>query len=270
MAVYTLTQSRPKGRGFQPIFLMTISPLPQYLENAFDLKQHLQDFLGLDSEKLEFRLAQSKQQLAELGHRDFDWAQTQEFYREQVGDIYLFELAAWHLSSREYIGDTIRLIADYGRGRLLDFGGGIGTQAIAAALCPQIERVIYCDLNPINQKFVQYRCQRLGLTDKIECCTTLPSGKFDTIQCFDVLEHLPNPAEQLLNFASLLTPEGRLIVNWYFFKGFEQEFPFHLDDPQQIDQFFLTLQKQFLEVFHPYFTTTRCYRPSPVELESGN
>jgi hypothetical protein len=50
------------------------------------------------------------------------------------------------------------------------------------------------------------------------------------------------------------------LINWYFFKGFNGEFPFHLDDPQKVEQFFQVLQSCFLEVFHPYFITARCYR----------
>jgi hypothetical protein len=51
-----------------------------------------------------------------------------------------------------------------------------------------------------------------------------------------------------------------MIVNWHFFKGFNQEFPFHLDDTKVVETFFNTLQSKFLEVFHPYLITTRCYR----------
>ncbi|MFN9733713.1 MAG: SAM-dependent methyltransferase, partial [Microcystis sp.] len=35
---------------------------------------------------------------------------------------------------------------------------------------------------------------------------------------------------------------------------------FHLDDPKIIESFFQTLQKDFLEIFHPYHLTVRCYR----------
>ena len=54
--------------------------------------------------------------------------------------------------------------------RVLDLGGGIGPHAIAAALCPQVEQVVYCDLNPINGNFVQSRSAKLGLSHKISCC----------------------------------------------------------------------------------------------------
>jgi SAM-dependent methyltransferase len=241
-------------------FPNNIPLLQAFWQDAFNLKQHLQDFLGLDPAALEQRLQQSKQELAVMGHRDFDWNATDQFYSHQVGDIYLFELGAWHLASQDHIGDTLRLIHDHLQGRVLDFGGGIGTHTIAAGLCPGVTEVVYCDINPIHQQFVQYRVEQLGLADKIHCCLGEVTGEFDAIICFDVLEHLPDPTQQLMQFHKQLSPQGRIILNWYFFKGFAQEFPFHLDDPQLVEQFFLALQTHFLEIFHPYFTTARCYR----------
>ncbi|MEB3164215.1 MAG: class I SAM-dependent methyltransferase [Prochlorothrix sp.] len=240
----------------------TAPAIAPYWDHAFDLKAHLQGFLKLDAETLEQRLAQGTAELAKLGHRDFDWAKAEEFYQDQVGEAYLFDLGAWHLTSRDYIGDTLRLIADFAEGEVLDFGGGIGTHAIGAASCPQVERVTYCDLNPVSLEFVQYRAQQLELSAKLHCCRDLPADPcFDAIICFDVLEHLPDPVAQLRQFRRWLKPEGVLITNWYFFKGVEQEFPFHLDDPAIVGEFFRVLQSQFLEVFHPYFITARCYRP---------
>jgi 2-polyprenyl-3-methyl-5-hydroxy-6-metoxy-1,4-benzoquinol methylase len=239
----------------------TPSFLGSYWQDSFSLKQHLQEFLHLDSDTLETKLESVCQEMADLGHKDFDWEKATAFYSTQVGELYLFELGAWHLSSHEYIGDTLRLIADHAQGRVLDFGGGIGTHAIAAALCPQVEQVIYCDINPINCDFVRYRAEQIGLSQKILCCLTVPPDiTFNTIFAFDAIEHLPNPSHQLLQFHKALTPEGKIIINWYFFKGFNQEYPFHIDDPQVVNTFFETLQTNFLEVFQPYFITTRCYR----------
>ena len=84
--------------------------------------------------------------------------------------------------------------------------------------------------------------------------------KFDPILCFDVLEHLLDLSQQFLQFYQALNSDGKMIGNWYFFKGINQEYPFHLDDPKAIETFFRTLQSHFLEVFHPYLITTRCYQ----------
>ncbi|MBE8965225.1 class I SAM-dependent methyltransferase [Nostocales cyanobacterium LEGE 12452] len=240
-------------------------PLPPFLrdswQNSFNLKQHLQEFLHLDSETLENKLVAAMQQMAELGHKDFDWETATDFYRDKVGEVYLFELGAWHLECNENIENTLFLIADYAQGRVLDFGGGIGTHTICAALCPQVEQVIYCDINPINLDFVRYRAAQLGLSQKIIFCVDIPAKEtFNTIISFDVIEHLPDPSQQLLKFHKALTPEGKIILNWHFFKGFNQDYPFHIDDPQVVETFFKTIQTNFLEIFHPYYSTARCYR----------
>ncbi len=244
---------------------------PQLLpfwQHGFELEAHLQTFLHLSPETLRHRLDQAQAELAELGHRDFDWPQATQFYQDQVGTAYILELAAWHLSSREYIGETLRLIAHQAKGIVLDFGGGIGTHTLGAALCPQVEQVVFWDLNPQHRDLIIYRADRLDLGDRIVCPEQFPEDQvFDTILCFDVLEHLPDPAQQLLQFESLLSPQGKLILNWYFFQGFAGEFPFHLEDPILVERFFRTLQSRFLEVFHPFLITTRCYRKWPWEGE---
>lgn len=235
--------------------------LSSYCQNSFNLKQHLQEFLNLDSKTLDLQLESGQQKLTNLGQQDFNWETAADFYRDKVGELYLFELGAWHLGSSDYIEDTLRLIADHALGRVLDFGGGIGTHTIAAALCPQVEQVFYCDINPISHEFVRYRAEQIGLSNKITFCQEIPQEEtFDTIVSFDVLEHLPDPTQQLLQFHQILKPEGKIILNWCFFKGFNQEHPFHMDDPEVVNTFFQTIQSKFLEVFHPYYITARCYR----------
>jgi len=240
------------------------APQPEFLrsfwETAFDLERHLAEFLTLDPATLSRQLDERRYAVADVSHH-FDWELVADFYRDQVGSAYLFELAAWHLGSQDYIGTTLTLIADQARGQVLDFGGGIGTHAIAAALCPAVDHVTYVDINPINRAFVQHRVQQLGLEDKLHCESELDMDqRFDTVLCFDVIEHLPNPSHQLLEFHKVLQLEGRIILNWCFFKGFNNEYPTHMDDPAVVDEFFRTLQHNFLEVFHPHLITTRCYR----------
>ncbi|MBN3880687.1 MULTISPECIES: class I SAM-dependent methyltransferase [unclassified Nostoc] len=235
--------------------------LKSYWKDSFNLKQHLQEFLNSDEKTLETKLKNGQEQMTKLGNKDFDWEKSAVFYRDKVGELYLFELAAWHLKSYDYIESTLLLITDHAQGRVLDFGGGIGTHTIAAALCPQVKEVIYCDLNPISCDFVRYRAEQLGLSNKIIISEEIsPKETFDTIISFDVLEHLPDPSQQLLQFHQILQPEGKVILNWYFFKGFNQEHPFHIDDPQVVNTFFQTIQSNFIEVFHPYLITARCYR----------
>ena len=88
------------------------------------------------------------------------------------------------MSDRDYIKGTLTLISDRAAERVLDFGCGIGTHAIAAALCPQVEKVVYCHLNPIHCNFVQSRAAKLKLSDKISGCLEVsPTEVFDAIIC---------------------------------------------------------------------------------------
>ena len=50
------------------------------------------------------------------------------------------------------------------------------------------------------------------------------------------------------------------LLNWYFYKGEKDEYPFHVDDIKTIEKFFTTLQSTFIEVFHPILITTRAYK----------
>lgn len=84
------------------------------------------------------------------------------FCRGIIGVAYIFALASWHLRISGYIGGILRLVADYAKTRVLDFGGGMGTHAIAAALCPKVTEVTYADLNTENCNFVRERSQKLG------------------------------------------------------------------------------------------------------------
>ena len=235
----------------------------RFLADGFDLSRQLAAHLGLSPAALAERLPSSTDDLAALHPGAFDPERAEAFYEESVGDGHLLELAAWHLGSADYIADTLRLQQRFARGQVLDFGGGIGSHALAAAALPEVEAVWFVDLNPSNRAFVTARAAELGLADRLRCFRDLADpqlpDRFDTIVCLDVLEHLSDPAAQLECFAQRLQPAGIALLNWYFFKGFNGEYPFHFDDPQLVERFFRTLQSRYLEVFHPYLITTRAY-----------
>ena len=235
-----------------------------FLADGFDLRRQLAAFLAISPADLQERLPRSTADLAALHPGAFDPERAGAFYEETVGDGHLLELAAWHLGSAAYIADTLRLQAQFARGHVLDFGGGIGSHALAAAALPGVEHVWFVDLNPRNRAFVKDRAERLGLAEQLSCHRDLEDPSlpqhFDTLVCLDVLEHLNDPAGQLEIFASRLHPRGHAILNWYFFQGFAGEYPFHFDDPAMVERFFRTLQSHFLEVFHPCLITARCYQ----------
>jgi hypothetical protein len=243
--------------------------IARFLEDGFELRRQLSQFLRLSPEELAERLPASTEALAALHPGGFDPERAASFYEDTVGSAHLLDLASWHLGSADYIADTLRLQQHFARGQVLDFGGGIGTHALAAAALPAVERVWFVDLNPQNRDFVSWRAERLGLASRLSCHRDLDDpelpGRFDAIVCLDVLEHLADPVGQLETFADRLTAKGIALLNWYFFQGFRGEYPFHLDDPAVVERFFRTLQGRFLEVFHPWLITTRAYRLMPPE-----
>ena len=238
-----------------------------FAADGFDLINQLASYLEISPEELSRRLPRSTDDLAALHPGAFDPEQAGQFYEDTVGTGHLLELAAWHLGSADYIADTLRLQQHVAHGQVLDFGGGIGSHALAAAGLEAVEAVWYVDLNPHNRDFVAQRAAQLGLATRLHCCRDLDDPalpqRFDTIVCLDVLEHLVDPSAQLERFAERMTPAAIALLNWYFFKGHNGEYPFHFDEPALVERFFSTLQSRFLEVFHPWLITTRAYRLMP-------
>ncbi len=236
--------------------------LKEFINDAFDLKSHLIEFLSIKEDALSGLLENAKMDLANL-HPGNSLNEAEDFYKEIVGDKHLADLAAWHISSKDYIADTLKLQQRFSKNLVLDFGGGIGTHALANAMSTKVEHVFFVDINQTNRKFVEYRAKKLGLLKKFTFCKTIQETEismFDTIVCLDVLEHLSDPSFQLETFCELMGPNSIGLFNWYFYKGENNEYPFHVDDEQIVEKFFKTLQSKFVEVFHPILITTRCYK----------
>ena len=236
--------------------------LKEFLNDAFNLKSHLMEFLCIEECDLDTFLADAKINLANSHPGDI-LSDVSNFYTEIVGDRHIPDLAAWHITSRDYIADTLRLQQRFSRDLVLDFGGGIGTHALANAMSSKVKHVFFVDINQSNRKFVEFRAKKLGLENKLTFCNGIKEtqiSKFDTIVCLDVLEHLADPSYQIKIFYDMMKSSSVALLNWYFYKGENNEYPFHIDDSKIVDKFFNTLQSKFLEVFHPILITTRAYR----------
>ena len=236
--------------------------LKEFLENAFNLKSHLMDFFSMRESDLDGFLKNAKMNLAKL-HPGDALDNISDFYTEIVGDRHVADLAAWHITSKDYIADTLKLQQRFSRDLVLDFGGGIGTHALANAMSSKVEHVFFVDINETNRNFVEYRAKELGVEKKLTFCKTIKDtqiSKFDTIVCLDVLEHLADPASQIEIFNGIMDSKSIALFNWYFYKGEKNEYPFHIDEDQVVEKFFTTLQSMFLEVFHPILITTRAYK----------
>ena len=117
--------------------------LKEFLDNAFDLKSHLMEFLSIKESNLDEFLANAKMNLAN-SHPGDSLSDVSDFYTEIVGDRHIADLAAWHITSRDYIADTIKLQQRFIRDLVLDFGGGIGTHSLANAMSSKVEHVFFC------------------------------------------------------------------------------------------------------------------------------
>ena len=236
--------------------------LKEFIDDAFNLKSHLMEFLSIEESDLEGFLEDAKINLAN-SHPGDTLNEVSDFYKEIVGDRHLADLAAWHISSKDYISDTLRLQQRFSRDLVLDFGGGIGTHALANAMSSKVKHVFFVDINQTNRNFVEFRAKKLGLDKKLTFCKTIQEteiSKFDTIICLDVLEHLSDPVSQLDIFYEIMDSNSIALFNWYFYKGDKNEYPFHIEDINIVEKFFNQLQSKFLEVFHPILITTRSYR----------
>tara|TARA_Y100000589_G_scaffold324344_1_gene360387 strand:+ start:590 stop:1339 length:750 start_codon:yes stop_codon:yes gene_type:complete len=236
--------------------------LNDFFRNAFELKSHLIEFLPINENNLNSFLDNAKIELASMHPGDNSFENT-SFYEDIVGDKHLADLAAWHLTSKEYIASTLKLQQIFSKNLVLDFGGGIGTHALANAMSENVEHVFFVDINQTNREFVEFRAKKLGLEQKISFHKSIEDTNvkyFDLIVCLDVLEHLDDPALQINTFHKIMLEDSISIFNWYFYKGDNNEYPFHVDDEKIISKFFETLQYKFIELFHPMLITTRVYK----------
>jgi SAM-dependent methyltransferase len=96
--------------------------------------------------------------------------------------------------------------------RVLDVGAGIGT--FTELLAPLCESVVAVEADAefagvLRRRFANHSNVEIAQADAE---TSLPQGPFDSIICFNVLEHIPKDDEALESFRSRLAPGGALLL----------------------------------------------------------
>jgi SAM-dependent methyltransferase len=144
-----------------------------------------------------------------------------QFYRQEKG--YLYDLANWNATP--FFHSLISSAVGYEGKLVLDFGGGIGTAALAIAEEDQ-NRVHYLDLpGGALWDFAKWRFEKRN--PKIEVVEEVKPGIYDAILCFDVLEHVKDMEPVFWKLCEGLKPGGKLHCHNNF--GQQDIYPMHFD-----------------------------------------
>ena len=195
-----------------------------------DISAEAAEYLGITPEEVERKIEMSATEFpdewARLVTDPKDPAQVVRFYNESRAE--LFEQIAWHATDlihhRSVVcADLVRHLAG---GEFLDFGSGIGSNAMTFGLAGFT--VTLADVADPLRNFAKWRLEKRGLRVRAIDLKHdgLPEGRFDVITCFDVLEHVPDPVETLRQIRSALKPGGYLFVHAPF--GFDPVRPMHI------------------------------------------
>jgi ubiquinone/menaquinone biosynthesis C-methylase UbiE len=122
------------------------------------------------------------------------------------------------INQEQYQEERLGMLADMaGRLeglRLLDLGAGMGGFAVAAALAGA--RVTACEYNPAYCRIVELRAARYTLRLPVFNAAgeglPFPSGSFDAVTAWDVLEHVQDPRAVLGEIARVLRPGGHALI----------------------------------------------------------
>lgn len=109
---------------------------------------------------------------------------------------------------------------------MLCFGDGIGFDACEIAARNRDVEVVSFEFENASSVFAQRLIDDTGLSDhtvQLSQLKELRAGGFDVVICYDVLEHVPAPAELVRDITQYLKPGGRAFI----VEAFENVEPFH-------------------------------------------
>jgi len=162
-------------------------------------------------------------------------ARIKAFYKQTPN--YIYDLGAWHLWSKDKRDSDLALVDDmitaYRPRNILDFGGGVGLNAIPLAQAGF--DVTLADLDSTTLSFAKFRAARRGIAIKVwksDAEPAPPDATYDVILVLDVLEHLP--ADELDSVVDKLIAlkhaNTEVIIHAPFGKTAQHPMHFDLDD----------------------------------------
>jgi 2-polyprenyl-3-methyl-5-hydroxy-6-metoxy-1,4-benzoquinol methylase len=158
-----------------------------------------------------------------------------DFYSQS--EYYIFDLCYgnyWNIGT--YVG--MILIAMNSKGRILDYGGGVGSQLIISWRTG-LRDLTYYDIKGRIFDFAKYRFERRGMrVNMVEASDTEDKlgGTYDTIYCREVLEHVRDPFFHLERLDEHLVKKGRLFLSYHFEK--DENHPMHFSHVVNVDKWF--------------------------------
>ncbi|MBS1791062.1 MAG: class I SAM-dependent methyltransferase [Acidobacteria bacterium] len=178
--------------------------------------RELAEYFGISRDearrRCESALADSKREW------ESDWRRTPEevknFYR--TSQSYIFEHVWWHATDLTTNADNVELLRfalRLGATRYLDFGSGVGANAILFAR--NGFNVTLADVSPPMLEFARWRLQRRGIEAALIDLNQrkLTDEHFDFVTAVDVFEHLPRPSIELRQLHRAMRKGGTLVFN---------------------------------------------------------
>ena len=168
------------------------------------------------------------------------------FYKQT--ENYIYELGQWHLWSADKRQSDLALAEDLRKSSVktvLDFGGGVGLNAIPIARAGL--DVTLADLDSTTLRFAVFHAERCGVKLKIwksDVEPAPPETTYDAILVLDVLEHLPkDELDSVVDRLIKLKHAGtQVIISAPF--GKTAQHPMHLDADEHTKQQIQRLQAE--------------------------